>query len=438
VVSWLFTPCIFCFSGNGDAGFFHFIFIQRIVNQLMPNEMKTITRIVMIINLFFPLLLLSQGVWIQKANYLGTSRYEFIGYSLGSKGYMGAGTYGGINSFLGDLQEFDPVSNTWTQKAPLPMPFKGGIGFAAGSYGYAATGANDAMFIADTYEYNPFGNNWSTKAPFVMVRLYSTGIGSGDFGYIIGGYDVTALPMNDCWEYNQQANTWTERASLPVSAARYYSTGFSVNGKIYVFGGTDGNTSLNDLWEFNPPANTWSQKASLPGVGRERANAFVINNEAYIVGGFPPSAGTLKECWRYNPASNQWTRLADFPGVTGPAGGLGFTINGSGYVVCGNGTAECWEFTPYVTGMSDPVAVTGVTVFPNPASTDIYLKMPAGVTCKSASVYSISGKVMQHDIPLGNSDGRIDISNLQSGFYLLRIKTESGTLLNESFIKSED
>jgi N-acetylneuraminic acid mutarotase len=400
--------------------------------------MKSLSSNLLVVTLLFPLLIDAQGVWTQKADYLGAPRYYFIGYALYNKGYIGTGTYGGINSFLADWQEFDPVQNTWTQKAPLPMAFKGGLGFTAGNYGYATTGANDATFIFDTYEYNCVGDNWSTKATFDYTRLYATGIGSGTSGYIVGGYDMMALPMNDCWEYSQTANTWSQRANLPLSAARYYTTGFSVNGKVYVFGGTDGNNLLNDLWEFNPGSNTWSQKTSLPGEGRQEAMAFVINNIAYVVGGFPASAGTLKDFWKYDPAADLWTQLLDFPGTTGPAGGVGFTINDRGYVVCGNGTAGCWEYTPESTGMQDLVTSLAISVFPNPASGIIHVSMPTGVTGKSASIYGVTGEILIYNIPVSNSENDLDISNLLPGFYFIKVKTDSGILLNTSFIKTGD
>jgi N-acetylneuraminic acid mutarotase len=245
--------------------------------------------------------------------------------------------------------------------------------------------------------------------------------------------------MNDCWEYNQPANTWTQRASLPVSKARYYATGFSVNGKVFIFGGTDGNNYQNDLWEFNPANNTWSQKASLPGSGRQQSDAFVLNGNAYIIGGFSAAGGTLKEVWKYNPVTNQWSQLANFPGATGPAGGVGFSINGLGYVVCGNGTAECWEFNPQVTGISDQGTTNQkITVFPNPASIFISLNIPAGITCKTVIIYNISGKIVLNETTLENSSATIDISSLQPGFYILKVKTISGTMLSSNFIKTEN
>ncbi len=397
--------------------------------------MKTLKNTLILVIIFLPLWMTAQGVWNQKADYPGQRRFNFFGYALNNKGYMGSGTYGGMNSFLADMEEFDPQLNTWTQKAPLPMAFSDGVGFVAGNFGYATCGANDATYIFDTYEYNQAGNNWSSKALFDIPRMKAAATGTGNFGYIIGGYDGMALPMNDCWEYNQSANTWSQKASLPAAAARYYATAFSVNGLIYVFGGTDGGNMLNDLWQFNPGTNSWTQKASLPGAGRQQADIFVINNSAYVVGGFPASMAPLKECWKYNPANDQWTALNDFPGATGLAGGAGFAINGLGYVVSGNGTRECWEYTPATTGVEDLQVAQAATVFPNPATDRIRVKLHAGTTVASVSIYATSGKLMMDKKSVENSERGIDVSALSPGFYIINVITNSGTTENGSFIK---
>ena len=308
------------------------------------------------------------------------------------------------------------------------MPFTGGCGFAAGNQGYAACGANDATFIFDTYEFNSLGNNWSVRAQFPNTRLKATAVGNGTKGYIIGGYDMMALPMNDCWEYDQPTNTWTQRADLPVAAARYYSTGFAVSGLIYIFGGYSNNGLLNDLWAFDPVAGTWSQKASLPGEPRQQASAFVIGNLAYVVGGSGSAGGSLKDVWQYDPAGNQWTRLADFPGANGPAGGVGFAIGNAGYLVCGNGTAECWEYAPVTTGMSNGAAAPAVTLFPNPASGSLNFRLQPGETWTSCQVTDASGTVVIRESNRGEGQGTVMLENLPAGLFFIRISTPSETL----------
>lgn len=405
--------------------------------------MKKIYFISIIASLLLPMFVFAQGVWTQKADYLGGNRYDFVGYVSNNNAYIGTGRYSFYNSYLSDWQEFDPVLNTWTQKSSLPMPLSGGTAFAAGSKGYVVCGANDRTYIYDTYEYDALADNWSTKANVFIPRQRATGVGSGDLGYVICGYNGRGDPMNDCWEYNPLLNQWNQRASLPLSASRFDATGFSVNGKVYVFGGNAGTVMLNDLWEFDAVNDTWTPKASLPGIGRTKAISFVINNEAYVIGGYGYS-GFLKECWKYNAGLDQWVQLPDFPGARAPLAGVGFTINGLGYIVSGNGTSDCWEFTPDIYSLKRASLLTGNTapdtktnfslsLFPNPAKNKVYI--PSGIVSQSFTIYNVSGEVIQQNNTLGNGGNPIDVSRFQSGVYFITVNTVDGTVLKGKFIK---
>ncbi len=55
----------------------------------------------------------STNVWTQKAGVGGTPRHAAIGFSIGSKGYVGMG----LGSGAKDFWEYDPSTNVWTQKA---------------------------------------------------------------------------------------------------------------------------------------------------------------------------------------------------------------------------------------------------------------------------------------------------------------------------------
>lgn len=407
--------------------------------------MKRFYFISIIASLFLPLVNSAQGVWTQKADYPGGNLYDFVGYALNNNGYIGTGRHSWYNSYLSDWQEFNPVLNTWTQKSSLPVSISGGAAFTAGNKGYVASGANDRTYIYDTYEYDVLADSWAANASALMPRQRATGVGAGDFGYIVGGYNGRGDPMNDCWEYNQPLNTWSQRASLPQSAARYNASGFSVNGKVYIFGGTAGTTMLNDLWEFDALTDTWTQKNSLPGIGRTQSISFVINNEAYVIGGFN-YLGYLNECWKYNVASDQWIRLPDFPGTKSPAGGVGFTINGVGYIVCGNGTSECWEFTPDINILKSGSLLTANTalegktasslnLFPNPAKDKVYIS--GGIISQSVTIYNVSGEVVQQNSTLGDTGNSIDISRFRPGVYFMTVKTGEGTLQKGKFIKTD-
>lgn len=57
--------------------------------------------------------------WTQKDNFSGQARYCAVGFSIGTKGYIGLG----INSMLtefDDFWEWNQTTNTWTQIADFP------------------------------------------------------------------------------------------------------------------------------------------------------------------------------------------------------------------------------------------------------------------------------------------------------------------------------
>ena len=70
-----------------------------------------------------------------------------------------------------DFWEFDPATNTWTQKADFGGTARlGSLGFSIGSKGYIGTGW-DGVYLKDFWEYDPTANAWTQKADFAAVAL---------------------------------------------------------------------------------------------------------------------------------------------------------------------------------------------------------------------------------------------------------------------------
>jgi PKD repeat protein len=71
----------------------------------------------------------SGNTWTQQTNFGGEARQGAFGFSIGDKGYLGTGvTEGG--SLRQDFWEFNPVANTWAQKANFPQVRQSAIGFS--------------------------------------------------------------------------------------------------------------------------------------------------------------------------------------------------------------------------------------------------------------------------------------------------------------------
>jgi N-acetylneuraminic acid mutarotase len=57
-----------------------------------------------------------QDTWTQKADFGGGIRELAVGFSIGSKGYIGTGLAGAY-PLRRDFWEYDPATDAWTQKA---------------------------------------------------------------------------------------------------------------------------------------------------------------------------------------------------------------------------------------------------------------------------------------------------------------------------------
>src|SRR5262249_18702426 len=110
-----------------------------------------------------PALLVAQGAWMQRAD-LGNSsiRAQAVAFTIGTKAYLGTGYEASISNYVKDFWEYDPVNDTWTQKANF-----GGVarseafGFGIGTKGYIGGGWNGLSFYNDFWEYNTTTNTWT-------------------------------------------------------------------------------------------------------------------------------------------------------------------------------------------------------------------------------------------------------------------------------------
>lgn len=236
----------------------------------------------------------------------------------------------------------ETIPDDWTKVASMPLNEErmGAVTFSIDNKGYVATGYNKKIEILenDLWMYDPISNSWSQKAslPFEERRISATVFTIGTKAYVFGGRDKDNDTLRDLWEYDSQADTWTEKQSLPPAGfSRYGAAGFSIGGKGYVLGGAkDAFVNLGDLWEYDPQTDTWLQKHSLP-IGEERSfsSVFILNDRAYICGG-RGNIGTHSSAWEYDPQTDTWLQKASMPYKRSSS--ASFSLNSKGHLVCGN------------------------------------------------------------------------------------------------------
>lgn len=71
-----------------------------------------------------------------------------------------------------------------------------------------------------------------------------------------------------------------------------------------------------------------------------------------------------------------------------------------------------------------------ITLYPNPVKDILHIKVSEGINITNCEMFDISGKSMKAEI----FDNNIDVSQIQKGLYLIKLKTSKG-ILTEKFIK---
>jgi N-acetylneuraminic acid mutarotase len=281
------------------------------------------------------------GTWTRKANFPDGGRFCAFGFSIGNKGYIGGGQ-GSYSYDKSDFWEFDPVLNTWTQKASLEKTSYGAVGFSIGNKGYFGCGYGGLEYGADFFEYDPSSNKWTRKADFAGgARHAPVGFAIGNKGYIGTGYGSDYC--QDFWEYDPVSNKWTQKAANFAGGGRSQAVGFSIGNKGYIGFGLQQDSHFEDFWEYNPTSNSWTQKANFQSK-RCSAVGFSIGNKGYV--GTGVDSENFQDFWEFDPASNEWTQKADFVGGK-RSDAIGFAIGNKGYVGLGfSQGSDFWEFTP--------------------------------------------------------------------------------------------
>lgn len=242
--------------------------------------------------------------WTQKANLSSVGRVAGIGFSIGNKGYAGLGS-----SYLqptSDFWEYNPQFNVWTQKASYPGLGKvNAVGFSIDGLGYVGTGSPSGAIgneTKDFWQYNPVTNSWIQKADFGgNQRDRAVGFSISSKGYVGTGYHYNGSPIayGDFWEYNPITDTWTEKANVP-ELQRSNAAGFSTSSYGYI---GMGYPSKTDFWQYNPVTDSWLQMADFPGPGRTFTTGLSIGNKGYFGMGYSvpgPTTIFYNDFWEFD------------------------------------------------------------------------------------------------------------------------------------------
>ncbi len=305
--------------------------------------------------------------WSRLTN-LFEGRKNAISFSINGKGYIGTGE-NSEGEYFEDLWMFDPERNIWTQKNNLGKDIdqnhrKNAVAFVINGKGYVGTGETKQNEIKkDFYAYSPESNTWRAIKNFHSERTRAVAFVIADKAYVgLGefGNEGSLTARSDFYSYDPSKDVWTAVATYK-GGRRAFATAFSIEGKGYVFGGTDETNKLyNDFYHFDPGnggLGNWVKLEDLPAEARKEAVSFSINGKGYVGTGETKNGKLLRDIWEYNPKLNKerWIQKKDFGGEI-RKGAVGFSIGERGYISTGYGKEpqggnfrcrnDIWEYLP--------------------------------------------------------------------------------------------
>jgi hypothetical protein len=218
------------------------------------------------------------------------------------------------------LSSADVTENTWASKAPMKVA-RFGLGVAVVNGKIYAIGGSTRSggggtrrgslpvtggVVGTNEEYDPATDKWTVKAPMPTPRsLLEANVVNGKI-YLIGGDSNGTL--NEV--YDPATDTWTTKAPMPTASYGYASA--VVDSKIYII-----DSNLNQI--YDPETDTWSQSSSPPShiiYGKAGATMGVnAPKRIYVLGEI---SGQLEDeppyfVRVYDPKNDVWTFGADIP-----------------------------------------------------------------------------------------------------------------------------
>ncbi|MDR9852874.1 kelch repeat-containing protein [Paenibacillus sp. VCA1] len=208
--------------------------------------------------------------------------------SVNDKIYVIGGAVG--TTSYADVQEYDPISDTWTTKSS--MPTKRGATSAAvvngkiyviGGYTGNLQSISGGDYSAAVEEYDPITDTWTSKKPMKTPRTWVSSASYNGKIYTMGGVNASSDMLNVIEEYNPETDTWTTKKNMTNG---YHAMSLvSTSNGIYSFGGGGPSTATtNAVKLYHPETDVWEVVATMP-YAADGISSSEYNGKIYVVGG---------------------------------------------------------------------------------------------------------------------------------------------------------
>ena len=244
-----------------------------------------------------------------------TQRMYAASAVAGGRFYVAGGTSDteDFTGFLATMDAYDPVSDGWSSRAPMPTARVRAGAAALDGLIYVAGGNDGSGLLATVEVYDPATDQWTARAPMQVARAHPALVAFDGRLYAIGGIGEGGAPLGTVEVYDPATNQWGTRRAMPDGRAL---SGVAVEGgMLYAVGGGFGFEASTLVQAYNPVSNTWSSRASLPDA--QGFSGIVAAGGRILVVAGVGDQGVVNDVAAFDPGSNSWARIASIPWVGG-------------------------------------------------------------------------------------------------------------------------
>jgi hypothetical protein len=257
--------------------------------------------------------------WTTKRS-MPTPRYNFALITYQNRVYCIGGKTDSTPSATNEV--YDPASDSWESKAAMPTPRHGLEANVVNGKIYLISGLVPHRRFPDvkgTFEltnitevYDPATDTWTTKAPIPNAADYYASAVVNNKIYIISETHTQI--------YDPETDTWSYGAASPFSVDMV--GGATIVGvtpqRVYVIGGRNSGLEVAYNQVYNPENDSWSMGTPMP-TARYGLAVAVVNDKVYAIGGLTGSFVTIVQNDRneqYDPLKDKTIPAAPAPSPT--------------------------------------------------------------------------------------------------------------------------
>lgn len=288
------------------------------------------------------------------------------------------------------------------------------------------TFSGNSTYIVDITSADPWSPTISQITMPSTGRHYSTWINPNNNQQVLAGIG------GEVWSSTDRGVTWTNSSSgltLDINTGFIYSiTQSPYNANEFVL------ATENGVWKSTDNYGTWTQVLATNHVTKI---GYDPNNQEVLVAGVPDSANSSSAIYYSEDYGSNWTMIPVTELQYSNSNSIAFDFMNDGegfitYIATPDLGVITYDVLFQTLSIETPtLTTTDLLIHPNPVKDVMNISIENGVQTKSVVIYNMLGAVVKQT----GSTNQINISDLTSGVYLVKVTDSAGKHFVKRIIK---